>query len=131
MAITFSSPSLYRARTDSIRLGRKGKLADDELGQNLRLRNIQLVIRQISDLRVVHVECHTVIHDTEGDWVTGLTDGQSILTELHVGPDEVQLFLGQRLVILGDLAELMDLRYRQVKLLSVCSESEATLTPAG
>ena len=69
-------------------------MTDDEFGQDFCLCDVQLVVAQIRHLGVVHVEGQPVVHDTEGERVSGLADDQPVFIKGHIGAEDGQFLFG-------------------------------------
>ena len=79
MCTPFPASAVVDQGEVAVGLRLEGKPAYDKLGQDLRLRDIQLVVTQVSNLGVIHVESQPVIHDAEGERVPGLSDDKPFL----------------------------------------------------
>jgi hypothetical protein len=70
------------------------ELSDLQAREDLRLRNVELVVGQIGDLGGVHIERHPIIDHPDGDGIAALTDNQAIVPEGHVRLNERNLLVG-------------------------------------
>lgn len=75
----FPASSVVDKRQVPILLRLKGETANDEFADDLRLRDIQLIIAQVCYFGIVHQEGQTVVDHAKGKRVPGFANDQALL----------------------------------------------------